>query len=121
MITLIIGDWSNDGHGTTEKYLIESNLTKKDLLSAYKKGCGIIGFNLSKMVATEYMDNCISEAHLEKLTKFGFVNRRNDLKLDVCLFAEMWLFISKIGNPKFDWKCIPDNSTIDIGGYGLFE
>lgn len=44
---LVLGDWSDDGHGKYEKVLMESNLPVKDVQKAYKKACKLTGVSFN--------------------------------------------------------------------------
>ena len=37
-VTLVLGDWSHDGHGWTQNVYITSNLTRQEIEIAYAKG-----------------------------------------------------------------------------------
>src|SRR6185312_729404 len=41
-----IGDWSTDGHGYCEEYLIEANYSLKEMQEAYRKTCDTLGVYL---------------------------------------------------------------------------
>jgi hypothetical protein len=47
---LVLGDWSHDGHGKTDKVLIESNLPVEDVRQAYIDSCKLTGvqFNINE-------------------------------------------------------------------------
>jgi hypothetical protein len=42
---IVLGDWSSDGHGKSEKILIESNTPVSELQQAYKKSCKKTGIS----------------------------------------------------------------------------
>lgn len=42
MINLVVGDWSNDGHGQAHTYSFEANLSQTELCEAYEKGSDIV-------------------------------------------------------------------------------
>lgn len=46
IVELIVGDWSNDGHGQTDVTVIESNLTPSEVKAAYSLGVDKCGYGL---------------------------------------------------------------------------
>lgn len=143
MITLVLGDWSDDGHGKTEPFNILSNLNDEALLKAYKKGTKQLGFDLIKNSCNSNEDNAISQKHLDLLIKSGLTikdlgitsdydlkdaeeafEEGNDegLSIHTEIYTNIFLFIVKLGDKNFQWELLKGelNPTINIGGYGLF-
>lgn len=126
-ISLIVGDWGMDGHGMSESFVYESNLTQKLVSKAYEDGTLIVGFNLTEDVASLYEESNIETEKLNKLKSLGFseqLSYESDGKdgvhpISVEDYVDMWLFIVKLGNPKFVATEV-ENEKINIGGYGLF-
>lgn len=128
-IQLILGDPSGDGHKEHSNLYIQSNLSRKQILNAYEKGTKIVGFNFSEEIASEWEDDTIEEEKLKKLRELGFKvelsneefcrDRNEEVNLGDEDFAEMYLFIAKLGNPKFEYEFVVSDA-ITIGGYGLF-
>jgi len=46
---LVLGDWSGDGHKQTEKVLIMSNKTVKEIQEAYKASCKLTGVSFNNI------------------------------------------------------------------------
>lgn len=44
---LVLGDWSDDGHGKYEKVLLQSNLPVKIIQEAYKDACALTGISFN--------------------------------------------------------------------------
>jgi hypothetical protein len=44
---LVLGDWSNDGHGKHDKYLLESNVDVSVIQQAYKDSCKLTGVSFN--------------------------------------------------------------------------
>lgn len=44
---LVLGDWSDDGHGLYKKILLESNISVKDIQQAYKDSCKLTGVSFN--------------------------------------------------------------------------
>mgnify|MGYP003474037794 CR=1 FL=1 len=88
-----IGDWSGDGHGKCEIFIVECNYPVERVRQAYKDSCKLTGLSFNhnedytgildskygdaRQIATEYEDNVISDVALEILLKHGI-----DLKTD---------------------------------------
>lgn len=119
-----MGDPSDDGHGKTDDFIIETNLTRQELQSAYQNGSEMVGWDFVSCVAEGYEDNLFPLVKYERLQEFGneiaYDRYENDVYVDRDTFARTYLFIAKLGNPELVWKSIPDTVSIDIGGYGLF-
>ena len=46
----------------------------------------------------------------------------DDWAMDTEGFAKLWMRVAKHGNPKLEYKMVPNISvSINIGGYGLFH
>lgn len=140
--TLVMGDWSDDGHGKTDLTIINSNLAREQILKAYKKASKKLGFDLTKDICADYCDSHIPVDCLKALVQNGLdldkvFDTDYDVKEarqamegenseDVALwphsFIEIFLFIVKLGNQDFEYEIVEsDAATINIGGYGLFE
>lgn len=143
IITLVLGDWSHDGHGLTDRINISSNLTDKEITKAYKAGKKKLSFDFDR-VAEDYEDSRLTKVRWGEFLKLGFSNpeyekkwsepyqpgdtydpddEESDLVLDSEGFARLYLFLVKLGNDKFEYEILSDkqNPTIEIGGYGLFS
>lgn len=131
VIYLTLGDWSNDGHGRTERFAIESNLPRSLFVEAYEAGASKLGVNVMRDVACDYEDGYISEEDLQKFRDAGFLfkfesdfpeeNKDPEDGLDQEQFVELFLFTVKQGDPSFVYKDVDLNAgNVNIGGYGLF-
>jgi hypothetical protein len=69
--TLVLGDWSDDGHGKTDRISITSNLDTKQIEKAYNKGAKKLGFNFVNDVANDYEDSLLPLPHLKTLIEHG--------------------------------------------------
>lgn len=119
IITFVIGDWSDDGHGKTRELLFQSNLSKIEVENAYVEGTKLINFDFSEKVAVEYQNPELPAKYLKILNDFGAKLHPKLEDLDYESFADIWMFIAKLGRPDLEIKMLNKNS-IDIGGYGLF-
>lgn len=132
LIKLNAGDPSHDGHGLTESFVIESNLSLEHVREAYKVGCGNLGFDFEKTIARNYEDSTVTIEQLAALRKIGWKESEGDDPIDadpVDLqylqdddYVTMWLAVVKAGNPTFQYSFVTDDSAeINIGGYGLYS
>lgn len=133
-VKLLVGDYSGDGHNITQDYYVLTNLSCKQVQSSYKEGTKKIGFNFSNEVCRNYEDGSISKDKWAKLKEFGYVPRSYDgeefeleenvagdgFTLDSQTFADIFMFICKLGNPTLEYKFVEEDNSINIGGYGLF-
>jgi hypothetical protein len=71
IIELVVGDWSRDGHNQSESFTFNTNMPASEVAKAYKKGCEIVGFDLSKDIASDYEENRIGWDNLQTLRSFG--------------------------------------------------
>jgi len=76
--TLPIGDWSNDGHGKKEDYIISSNKPLEYVRELYFQACNKIGFSLDGSYKktnltpqADYEDYEFSNETLQALLDFG--------------------------------------------------
>lgn len=75
---LPIGDWSDDGHGQTQDYLIKSNKTVQEIRELYFQACDKLGFSLDGSYKksdlspmADYEDYIFKEETLNALLDFG--------------------------------------------------
>jgi hypothetical protein len=125
-IELIMGDWSDDGHGKSDRKIIESSISKAALLKAYKKGVELIGFDIGSMCA-DYEDSSIPLPCAVKFQELGvkFDQPLNEEEDEChCIyqteFFACWMKTCEVGNPDLKWTELSTKDFIDIGGYGLF-
>jgi hypothetical protein len=143
IINLILGDWSHDGHGSSETFTIESNLTYKEVEKALAAGEKLVDVVLDDMAA-EYEYPYVDYEDWEKLSAHGLtvkmlcdgdgydedwitgevnndIRNKEAVRLDEESFLNIFYFLVKKGNPEFQYKLIKDDSpTLKLGGYGLF-
>jgi hypothetical protein len=135
VISLVVGDWSHDGHSQTDTVVISCNLTRPELEKAYKKGVKVTGIDLHEH-CEEYEDPYISVEIYKRLSEVdpdligaGELRDPNSepdeddsFWINSEEYATLWMLIAQAGNPALKWSVTPDNSArINIGGYGLFS
>jgi hypothetical protein len=125
-IELIVGDWSNDGHGRTRMFTIASNLTKAELEKAYEAGVKIVGFD-PKHFVEDYQQSYLPAEQILRLIELGIKDwvapdddDDEDVEIYPDAYKDIWLFVAKLGNPEFEFELNVPSETIKVGGYGLF-
>lgn len=130
IITLEVGDWSNDGHGRSEKFAFGVNADCSVVRKAYKQGKEIVGIDIAEL-CKEYDDCVIPADIMQKLFDAGFTIdgwedidyedvKINDYWCEPEVFCDIYIFICHKGNPELLFK--PNfNDNITIGGYGLYR
>ncbi len=118
-ICICVGDWSDDGHGETVDYWIETYFTDKKIKKAYQAGTAKLSFDLTEDVCRNYEDYHLTEEVLEELRGAGFTEEVDADFLGTDSFFNIYTFICKLGNPDFSFIQIKP-VYINIGGYGLF-
>lgn len=132
-LTLVVGDWSDDGHGKTQTFTIRTNRSPASIMSAYDRGSKKLGFDLSVDVASDYEDYLLDEEKWAAFVKHGLTDddivvsdgfestSAYALSLYPAKFADLYLFIVKLGEPEFQCVSMGNSDSIEIGGYGLFD
>lgn len=125
-ITLVVGDWSGDGHDKTENIFIKCNRSIDEVNEAYKAGTKIVGFDLVDSLCEEYEDRRIPIEAVTSLQDNGIeIDWDDEVDPDVGVniyheeFVEIYLAIVKLGDPDFKYER-QSPPVINIGGYGLF-
>lgn len=132
-VSLVVGDWSRDGHNMSETIMIEANMTNREIEKAYKKGVVLTGIDLSKE-CNGYEQSQLSEGTIERLKMIGIQYIEDDNSDDpestspdedgyvsAECFAYIYLTIARVGSGgKLDYSIIKGDD-INIGGYGLFS
>lgn len=135
IVELEMGDWSGDGHSQTQSLHIRTNLTAKQIETAFKKGAKKVGLDITKC-CKDYEDGNLTKEQLEVLKKAGWdpencwnynYAKENDqlddeesFGISTDEFADIYIFTVQQGNPLFQHEEL-EAERIDIGGYGLFN
>lgn len=126
-INLIVGDWSNDGHGHKDRVTISCNVNCETLQEYYKKGTEIFGIDIVDKVCSDYQDSYIKDETLGKLRALGIIEDRM-VEDDECWiqdeyeWVEIYMGICKLADKNLDFEVVKQRDTkIEIGGYGLYS
>lgn len=86
---LVLGDWSEDGHGESNKVLVDVNKELSEVQEAYKASCKLTGISFNHnedytgtnrdfsqrrkfQIASQYEDSSLSEEVMGVLLEYGF-------------------------------------------------
>lgn len=68
---ITLGDPSDDGHGKTETYIIQSNRPLEEVRKAYSLACRISGIKFHNEICADYEDHSLSKDQIEKFENIG--------------------------------------------------
>lgn len=150
-INIVLGDWSDDGHGKTDKVLLEVNKTKVEMQNAYKNSCKTLGVsfnhnddftgiepqNPNRLIAVEYDDSRIPLEAFNILKENGFdldfinYSDKDFIYIGEREFVELLMRFIRFSLPGFEWEYVKDeteyfngywDSNLNIQlGYGLYS
>jgi hypothetical protein len=134
---LVLGDWSDDGHGKTDKELYSCSHTVEEVQQAYKDSCKLTGIsfnhdedytglNMDRVdkeqysIATEYESREITEEVFKVLEKFNcplcdYYKNTSSMHLDDS-FEELWWWFISLSIPDIVYNKIKDEVPV-INGY----
>lgn len=134
VINLVVGDWSDDGHGKTSTYTYEVNIPQEDIQKYYTAGATPEQHKVINTIADDYEDTKLNDDHIKVLRELGYpvdsmewaTDNQNDDEPYITEeeFVDLYWHIVGNGLPK-DVNLIyseiePINANINIGGYGFF-
>lgn len=143
---LVLGDWSDDGHGKYEKVLVESNKTVQEIQDAYKASCKLTGVSFNHNddftgrkrdwreakkyhIATEYdsgfqitdeAKQALRDAgyDVDKHLSFGMDEEDDQVEDNDAIFLHIWTEFVKLSLPDLIINKIPEDESIPvINGY----
>lgn len=126
-----IGDWSDDGHGKTQRYLVESSFPVERVREAHFKSISLLGFDIGDYRSD--LDEDVSEKHLKALEAFGIDATCADDEFASDNALRVWLEVLNKTDPELCLKQTPDpfpsvafygfddqGRHIKVPGYGAF-
>ncbi len=133
-MSLVLGDWSGDGHEKTEKVFIETNKFLGEVVQAYKDSCELTHVSFND-IANDYGDNHLDDEIAKIFTELKCPLleeiENEDNYLHPNLFARLWFWFISLSLPDFQFKIIKDDTPTINGywsedfnesfGYGLYE
>lgn len=123
---LPIGDWSNDGHGQCEYFIIETNCSPYTMKSLFKSTVEKYGID---KICAEYGEDLMTPDKIKELSEVKgfslgeFYEEDSGFDSVAIRFAEMVLALMKVEDSTFVYKFIEntipllDEFTL---GYGIF-
>jgi hypothetical protein len=133
---LVVGDWSDDGHGKYEKLLFEVNKSVEEVQQAYLNSCKLTGLSFhDDGIACDYEDSSISKQQFEILEKYiGEKRLEGCIEFDsedyyIVDFSNLWWEFVKISLPDLVYNEVENSIPVINGfwgklnhafGYGMF-
>lgn len=133
---LPIGDWSDDGHGKCEKFLVASNMPIEQVREAHYRIKEVTGIDIED-VCSEYQDDLLPAETVRILYDLGFRFSDGEHNGDTKVYADdmvrIWIFLLQKTCPGLTLEVTPepemlpfygfDSKRRHIGtvGYGLFD
>lgn len=131
-----IGDWSSDGHGTVENFLVSSNKPVEEVREAHFRIPDVTGIDIEE-ICSRYEENYIHSDVMEKLLALGWKIEAGMSEFNSPApedMANLWVLLLMKTDPSLEMKIAPeervmltfyglDDKSRHIGcvGYGLFE
>lgn len=138
-IGFTLGDPSNDGHGMTSEFHIETSHSIKSIEMAYKRATEKLGWNYLETICSEYEDCTINSEQIEDIDKnldldikdilpswcIRDLERKGYCHIGEDSFLEIFFEIITSEILDFEWNYRElDEDILDIldgAGYGLFR
>jgi len=147
---LVIGDWSDDGHGKYEKVLVEVNKSVEEVQNAYKASCKLTGISFNGnedyteqgrdweeagkyQIAVDYEESKLTKETEEILIKHNCPADILDTYKEeqyVDTFVALWFWFVGLSLQELEYKVSKDdipningywNKNLNAGfGYGLY-
>lgn len=139
LMRLVIGDWSDDGHGKSDEVLVNVNVSVEEVQNAYKSACRLTGISFNHNndftgrkrnwedqkkyhIATGYASGLwnISDECKKVLTEYGIdyesiIEKDGDLTE---IFTELWFSFVELALPELKWSFQKEENKIPvINGY----
>lgn len=137
-----IGDWSDDGHGKCETFIVESNRDVSEVREAHFACKERLGFEIGD-ICHKYGDSDIKSDLSQKLNKLGILDgivfdMEQDFEKGIYLspdeMVQIWLAILMHISPSMKLRIVDDDIPyinfygvdgakrhLSTPGYGLFE
>lgn len=120
---MMIGDWSNDGHGHYKRFIISSNVPVEYVRKTHYKIKKATGIDIES-ICSEYEDNKVDKNTVDILEGMGFqfgnVYETGNKTISVPEMAQLWIFLLQKTNPILKLNIIDDNIPM-LQFYGFDE
>ena len=122
-IRLTIGDWSDDGHGRTADFIVNSNQPVEEVREAHFKIQETTGVDIES-ICSEYEEDEIDEESVEILKDMGFQFSNStgmgDGITNPAEMARLWVFLLQKAEPNLKLE-IQNDDIPNLHFYGLDE
>lgn len=123
-----IGDWSNDGHGKCEYFIVNAEKPIEDIKKAHKECKVVFGFSPGE-ICHHYEENTLKPSmYISLMDIFGKLDFEEDESLEPEDVLKLWL--KMLNHVDDNLKLVLDENVIDINnwtcgvdtpGYGCFS
>lgn len=118
---LTIGDWSRDGHGRSEDFLVISNAPVESVREAHYKIKDATGIDIES-ICSEYEEDEIDGETVEVLKRMGFQFENSsgmgDGIVNVPEMARLWVFLLQKADPTLELSMVEDEiPTLQFYGF----
>lgn len=133
---LPIGDWSDDGHGKCEKFLVTSNMPIEQVREAHYRIQETTGINIEE-VCSEYQEDTLPAETVKTLCDLGFTfpdgEHTGETKVFTDDMVRIWIFLLQKSCPGLSLEVTPEPEMLPFYGfdnkhrhirpvgYGLFD
>ncbi len=118
---LSIGDWSNDGHGKSEDFIVMSNTPVECVREAHYRIPETTGICFEAL-CSEYEENFIDDKNTEALKALGFEFKdQTGLGEQVMCpeeMARLWVFLLMKADPSLHLELKPEEKLPTLHFYG---
>jgi hypothetical protein len=123
-----IGDWSDDGHGECNEYIIGSNKPVEEVREAHFKIEEATGIDIHK-IANDYMNSYMTKEQYDILQQLGleleYLMQGNEddeesyVSLDPEAMKDVWMFLLQKADPELELVDAEENRLPMLPFYGF--
>lgn len=121
---MTIGDFSGDGHGLKQEYIIFSNAPVETVREAHYRIKDVTGVDIEN-ICSEYEDDVLDAENVKRLQKSGYPLEDVAADGSVCMnakeMARLWLFLLQKADPALKLTFAEDEEIPDLQFYGFDE
>jgi len=122
-VCITTGDWEGNGHGLTDKFFIESNLSPEQIYWAYERAVEITGVDLVTEICDYPRDYLFPPDVVAIWKDCGIINHGIEYPYGATPgeFVDVWLGYIWLGDSTFRYRLVDnDMGYFNVGGYGLY-
>lgn len=127
-IKVQLGDWSNDGHGQTKDYIVESSVPLQQLREYYFQACEE-HFDISKL-CEDYGDSRMTDSDLELFEEAGIrihpelkkeILEDGEAYIDTDQYMDLWVRFMENQDERISLRIVPEEEMPTFHFYGYDE